>query len=429
MVQSRVEDLSPVVKKVSVELTPDRVKDALETAYTSVSRTVKLKGYRQGHVPRRLVERYFGDDVKKDVAQKLVTGSIHEALAEHKLDPVAPPRVENGSVEPGRPFKYTATVEVRPRVEPKDYEGLTVPPVTAEVTDAQVEERIEEMRSNQAMFVPVEGRDAAEAGDFVSADYEGKMDGVPLQGAKREGVLLEVVPGSILDNKAESLAGAKVGDSREIAATFPDDYGAEELRGKEVRFQVQVKGLKKREVPALDDAFVEDLGGEAKTLAGLRASLRAEMEKQTRERAENSQREKLIEALVGKNPIEAPPALVERNVDAMLQGMLEGFMRRGIDPRQLGLNLDRMRDELRQRALLEVKGYLLLEAIAEKEKVEVSDEDVDQHFEKLSAKMNQPAEKIRAAFRREQSIDSLKSRLRQDKALAFLLSKANFSQP
>ncbi|TMA38681.1 MAG: hypothetical protein E6J82_17485 [Deltaproteobacteria bacterium] len=173
VVQSRVEDLSPVVKKVSVEVTPDRVKDALDHAFTSVSRTVKLKGYRQGHVPRRLVERYFGDDVKKDVAQKLVTGSIHEALAEHQLDPVAPPRVENGSVEPGQPFKYTATVEVRPRVEPKDYEGLTVPKIEPVVTDAEIGERIEEIRSGQAMFVPVEGRDVAEAGDFVSADYEG----------------------------------------------------------------------------------------------------------------------------------------------------------------------------------------------------------------------------------------------------------------
>src|SRR5258708_10236768 len=142
VVQSRVEDLSPVVKKVSVELTPDRVKDALDRAYTNVSRTVKLKGYRQGHVPRRLVERYFGDDVKKDVAQKLVTGSIHEALAEHKLDPVAPPRVENGAVEAGQPFKYTATVEVRPRVEPKDYEGLGVPKAELSIADAQVDERL-----------------------------------------------------------------------------------------------------------------------------------------------------------------------------------------------------------------------------------------------------------------------------------------------
>ena len=426
MVQSRVEDLSPVVKKVSVEVTPDRVKDALDRAFTSVSRTVKLKGYRQGHVPRRLVERYFGDDVKKDVAQKLVTGSIQEALAEHQLDPVAPPRVENGSVEPGQPFKYTATVEVRPRVEPKDYEGLTVPKIEPVVTDAEVDEQIEEMRSGQAMFVPVEGRDVAEAGDFVSADYEGFVDGAPLRGAKREGVLLEVAEGSFLENKAEGLLGSRVGETRELAASFPSDYTVEDLRGKEGRFQVVVKGLKRREVPALDDAFVQDLGGEQKTVPELRAKIRGDMEQRKKERAQSDQREAVLTALVEKNPLEAPPALVERNVDAMLQGMLEGFMRRGIDPRQLGLNLDRMRDELRQRALLEVKGYLLLEAIAEKEKIEATEEDLVSHFDKMAAELKQPAEKIRAAFRRQDSLDSLKARLRQDKALAFLLSKANF---
>ncbi|MCA1829259.1 MAG: trigger factor [Myxococcales bacterium] len=427
MVQSRIEDLSPVVKKVSVELAPDRVKDALDTAYTSVSRTVKLKGYRQGHVPRRLVERYFGDDVKKDVAQKLVTGSIHEALANHKLDPVAPPRVENGSVEAGQPFKYTATVEVRPKVEPKDYEGLSAPKAEVEVKDAEIDERIEEMRKEHAMFVPVEGRDVAELGDYASCDYEGFIDGAPLRGAKREGVLLEVVPGSLLENKAEALLGARIGEAREIGVTFPADYAVEDLRGKEARFQVAVKGLKKREVPALDDAFVQDLGGESKTLSDLRAKLRSEMEQQRKERAEHEQREKLLEALVAKNPIEAPPALVERNVDAMLQGMLEGFMRRGLDPRQLGLNFDRMRDELRQRALLEVKGYLLLEAIAEKEKLEASEEDLDKHFAKMAAELKQPAEKLKAAFRRQDSLESLKARLRQDKALAFLLAKANFT--
>jgi trigger factor len=426
VVQSRVEDLSPVVKKVSVELTPDRVKDALDRAYTSVSRTVKLKGYRQGHVPRRLVERYFGDDVKKDVAQKLVTGSIHEALAEHQLDPVAPPRVENGSVEAGQPFKYTATVEVRPRVEPKDYEGLSVTRIDATVTDAQVDERIEEMRANQAMFVPIEGRDVAEAGDFVSADYEGFVEGAPLRGAKREGVLLEVAPGSLLENKAEGLLGARVGENRELGVSFANDYAVEELRGKEARFQVKVNGLKKREVPALDDAFVQDLAGEPKTVSDLRAKIRSEMEQQKKDRAESDQREVVLTALAEKNPIEAPPALVERNVDAMLQGMLEGFMRRGIDPRQLGLNLDRMRDELRQRALLEVKGYLLLEAIAEKEKIEASEEDLAKHFDKLAHELKQPAEKVRAAFKRQESLDGLKGRLRQDKALAFLLSKANF---
>ena len=425
MVQSRMEDLSQVVKRVSVELAPDRVKDALEQAFTGLSKSVKLKGYRQGHVPRRLVERYFGDDVKKDVAQKLVAGSIHEAILEHKLDPVAPPRVENGDVKVGEPFRYTATIEVRPKVEPKDYEGLNVPKAETSVDEKEVDERIEELRGAQSMFVPVEGRDVVELGDYASVDYEGFVDGAPLRGAKREGVLLEVAPGSMLENKAEALIGAKFGETRDLGVGFPQDYAVAELRGKEAQFKVVVKGLKKRETPALDDAFVQDLGGTEKTLQELREKLRAEMAQQKKDRAESEQREKLLEALVEKNPIEAPPALVERNVDAMLQGMLEGFMRRGMDPRQLGLNVDRMRDELRQRALLEVKGYLLLEAIAEKEKIEASDEDLQKHFEKLAAELKQPPEKIRQAFRQRDSLDGLKGRLRQDKALAFLLGKAH----
>jgi trigger factor len=299
--------------------------------------------------------------------------------------------------------------------------------VQADIADSEVEERIEQLRKEQSMFVPIEGRDVAEVGDYASCDYEGFVDGVSLKGAKRENVLLEVIPGSLLENKAEGLLGAKIGETRELGVTFPNDYSVEDLRGKDARFQVLVKGLKKRDIPALDDAFVQDLGGEAKTLPDLRAKLKDEMVAQKKERAEGEQREKVLEALVEKNPIEAPPALVERNVDAMLQGMLEGFMRRGIDPRQMGVNLDRLRDDLRTRALLEVKGYLLLEAIADKEKLEISEDDLNKHFDKLSAELNQPVEKIRTALRRNDSLDSLKGRLRQDKALAYLLSKANFT--
>jgi trigger factor len=207
--------------------------------------------------------------------------------------------------------------------------------------------------------------------------------------------------------------------------SFPTDYAVEELRGKDARFQVVVKGLKRREVPALDDAFVQDLGGEAKTVSDLRARVRSDMEQQKAQRAEGEQREAVLTALVERNPIEAPPALVERNVDAMLQGMLEGFMRRGIDPRQLGLNLDRMRDELRQRALLEVKGYLLLEAIAEKENIEAGDDDLEKHYARLAEELKQPADNVRQAFRKQGSVDGLKARLRQDKALAFLVERAN----
>jgi trigger factor len=426
---SSIEDLSPVVKKLSVELPPDSVSDALDRAYQGLSRTVKLKGYRAGHVPRRLVEKYFGDDVRKDVAQKLVAGSLHEALDEHKLQPVAPPRVENGEVSQGQPFKYVATVEVRPHVEPKDYEGLAAPKVAVEIKDSEVDEQIEEMRREQAMFVPVEGREVVEAQDYVATDYEGflKNGRAPLKGAKREGVLLEAAPGSLLENKAEGLIGARLNEQREIDVAFPASYSVEELRGKEAVFVCTPRALKRREVPALDDQFVQDLGGSFKTVDELKASVRKDLEARTRESAEGAQREALLSALVDKNPVEAPPALVERNVDAMLQGMFEGFQRRGLDPRQLGLNVERLRDDLRTRAVLEVKGYLLLEAIASKENMETTDEDLARHYQKLAGELEQPVEKVIQAFRRNDALESLRGRLRQEKALAYLLSKANLT--
>jgi trigger factor len=316
---------------------------------------------------------------------------------------------------------------VRPRVEPKDYVGLPAPKLDVEVPDAEIDARLEEMRNEQAMFVPVEGREVAELGDFATVDYEGTVEGAPLRGAKRENVLLEVVPGSLLDNKASGLEGARVGETRELGVEFPNDYGAADLRGKSARFVVHVKALKKRELPALDDQFAQDLGGETKTLAELRQKIKDELAAQKKEAAERERRDAVLNALVERNPLEAPPALVERNVDGMLQGMLEGFHRRGLDVQKLGLNIDRLRDELRQRAALEVKGYLLLEAIAEKEKIEASDEDLDRHFEKIAVEMKQPADKVRQAFRRQGSVDGLKARLRQDKALAFLLERANLA--
>ncbi|MBS2023121.1 MAG: trigger factor, partial [Deltaproteobacteria bacterium] len=233
MVQSRVEDLSTVVKKLSVELAPEQVKEEYEKALSGLSRRVKLKGYREGHAPKRLVERFYGDDVRRDVAQKLVQSTIFEAMEQHKLSPIAAPRVENGDVEPTAPFKYTATVEVRPIVDVKEWQGLSAPKIDLEVTEAEIDERLKQMQKEHSVFAPVEGRDIVEPGDYVVTDYEGSVDGAPLKGAKREGVLLEAVPGSLLENKAETLVGAKIGETRELGVTSPADYQVEELRGKE----------------------------------------------------------------------------------------------------------------------------------------------------------------------------------------------------
>ena len=426
MVQSRVEDLSTVVKKLSVELAPEQVKEAYDLALSGLSKRVKLKGYREGHAPRRLVERFYGDDIRRDVAQKLVQGTLFNVLDEHKLEPVATPRVENGEISPDAPFKYVATVEVRPVVEVKEYSGLATNKLEVEISDKELDERLEAMRKEQSAFAPVEGRDVVEVGDYVSCDYEGFVDDKPLKGAKRDGVLLEAVPGNLLENKAEMLLGAKIGETRELGLTFPNDYQVEELRNKDARFTTVVKGLQRRTLPALDDAFAASLGGPA-TLEGLREHLKTDMAAAKKERAETDQREKLLESLVAANPVEAPPALVERNVDAMLRGMLQGFSRSGMDLSQLGINLERLRDDLRGRATLEVKSYLLLDGIAEKEGLKVEPAELDARLAEIAKETAQNVDKLKATYLRTGQLESLENRLRQDKAFALVLSKATLS--
>jgi trigger factor len=421
-VQSRVEDLSTVVKKLQVELPQEKVKHEFDRAVGELSRTVRLKGFRAGHAPRRLVERFFGDDLRRDVAQRLVQGSIAQALVEHKLDPVAPPRVENGELEPASPFKYTATVEVRPVLDPKDYTGVSAPRLKLDVSDAEVDAALEERRRQHGRFEPIEGRDIVEQGDYATVDYEGFVDGAPIRGGKREGTLLECVPGSLLENKAETLVGAKVGETRALGVTLPADHQVAEYRGKEAQFTAVVRGIKRRAFPALDDAFAKDLGQDS--LADLRANERKELESSKKERGEAAQRSALLEGLIAKNSFEVPPALVERNVDAMLKGMLRGFEQRGVDLRQIGVDLDRVRHDLRDRSKLEVRAYLLLEAIAEKEKLEVTDADLDAHFSKLAAEGRSTPEAIKAAFVKADKIAELKGRLRQDKAYAWVLERA-----
>ncbi|MBS2026102.1 MAG: hypothetical protein JST92_27190, partial [Deltaproteobacteria bacterium] len=201
----------------------------------------------------------------------------------------------------------------------------------------------------------------------------------------------------------------------------------EERRGEEARVASVVKGLKKRDIPTLDDEFAKDVSGKAQTMAELKDQLKADMAAHKKERAEGDQREKLLENLVEKNPVEAPPALVEHNVDAMLRGMLQGFQRSGLDISQLGVNVERLRDDLRVRATLEVKSFLILDTIAEKEGVKVTEQELDERIAKMAGETGQDAGKLKATYRRSGQLESIENRLRQDKAYALVLEKANLA--
>jgi trigger factor len=426
-----VENLSPVEKKVSVEVDPERVVRELDRAYAGLGRRVKLRGFRPGKAPRQVLERNFRDEVERQVTETLVREAFEEAVRANEIAAVAPPRVDVATpgLDATQPFRFTARVEVKPKVEPKDYRGLEVEHRPAKVTDEMISEELSRLQESMAQLVPVEGRFEAQEGDYVVVDHRTTLDGRPYEKGSGEGITMRVAAGDLFQGFVPQLAGKKLGETVTIEQPFPADFHDEAARGRQARFDMTLQALKARQLPSLDDALAKDVGLEGvETFEALRARVREELEKREKRRADAELKDALVKAALGRNDFEVPPALVDRAVDVMLQGAVERFSRQGIDVRKLGLDVQRLRADLREQALLQVKGALLLEAIADAEKIEIGDADFDQEIARVAAEMNVPVPKLARQMTTPDARHSMRTRLREDRALALLTSEARLKE-
>jgi len=297
------------------------------------------------------------------------------------------------------------------------------------VTDDQVAAEITRIQDAMAQLVPVEGRFDAQEGDWAVVDHEGTIEGKPFEGSRAEGVTVKVAPGSVTEGNLEGLKGKKLGDVVEIEEPFPADHRVEALRGKVAKMKVTLKALKARQLPAVDDALAKSLGVEGvETLEQLRARIRSDLQKREDRRAENELKDALVKAALEKNEFEVPPALVERAIDGMLEGAAERFARQGIDIQQLGLDYGRMRGDLREQALLQVRGRLLLESIADAEKIEVTDDDLQAEVTRIAGELGMALAQAQQQMRGAQARDALKSKIREDKAMSILSSAATIQE-
>jgi trigger factor len=422
----QVEKLSPVEKKVTVEIEPAEVAKEIDRAYASLGRRAKLKGFRPGKAPRSVLERNFKEQVEADVVERLVQKSFDEASREQKLDAVAAPRVQVGeaAIGPDKPFSYTARVEVKPVIEPRDYKGLAVARKAVEVTEATVDAELERLRQSFAEMNPIEGRTVAELGDWAVIDYKGSVDGKTFDGGAAEGALIQVKDGNFFAGEMAILAGRSVGEKFEFEQSFPADFRDPALAGKAGHFEIQLQSLRAQKIPPIDDAFAKEVGIEGiDTLPALRERMRADIEKREKRRIEAEERDALVKAALDKNDFEVPPALVERTIDAMVQSTAQRLARQGIDLGQLDLDLARIRADLREQAVLTVKAALLLEAIAESEKIEVDTQDEQAEIQRRADEMGVPPSRIQP---KGEGLAALRQRIREDKVVALLASNANF---
>lgn len=423
----QVQELSPIEKSLSIEVEPAVVAKELDQAYATLSRQVKIAGFRPGKVPRRILEQRFKAEVEDDVIRRVVSKSYLEAVRENKIEAIADPHVTNGKIDLGQPFAFTARVEVKPQVTAKDYQGLKLKKHEAAVTDATIDERLEAIRQNLSEVEAVQGRDVAKAGDVAIIDFTASIDGKGFPGDKGVGVNVELSPGELVQGHLPALEGVKVSDKKEIDYAFPADYRVEEVKGKTARFSVMLKELKEKKVPPLDDALAEKSGAGVHTLKELRDRIRKDLERAHKRQAENEERDELVKGLIEKNAFDVPRAMVERAMDMMLDGAVNMMARSGMDPNRVNIDWAKLREDFRGKGETEVRAQLLFEAVSKQEKIEVNDDDYEKKLEAVADETGNPLSQVRKAYKDAQAKDSLRARIREEKTIAFLKSAATYS--
>lgn len=420
--QVRIETLSPVEKKMVVEVPWESVSQRLGNAYRELGKNVALKGFRKGKVPRPMLEQVYGPRVHSEVAFELVRESFFHANKEHKLEAVAEPRIQQADpIRKGQPFKFEAVVEVRTEVAPVDYRQLPIERRKLAVAESAVDDALKQLQREHTELRPIEGRDATAPGDVLSLRLTGSIGehdvNLPQFGIDLDDLEHEPLPGL-----CKALLGIPLDTKdRAIEIQVPDDAKDESVRGRTAKLTVTILEARAKDVPELDDEFAKDTG-KAETFDGLRAAVRTQLETSEQATIDREMREAVLREVIKKNQVPVAASLVDRAVElqyARLRQML------GIQPEQHAPAIpDDLREKMRPAGADEVRGQLILEAIGDKEAIAVSDQELTEHIDVTAKARRMAPAKLRAEWQRDQRLDSVARSLRQTKVLKFLVDHA-----
>ena len=384
--EAKMEKIDVNVVKFEVKVEADKFKEALTRAYKKNIKKFNVPGFRKGKVPMSVVKKYYGVEVLlEDAVNFSIEGSYAEALKENNVRPVDFPKVEVVQAEEGKDLIYTAEVIVYPEVELGEYKGLNVEKKTYEVTEEEVSAKLKEMQEKNARVEVKEG--AIENGNIAVIDFKGFIDGVAFEGGEGHDYSLEIGSGSFIDNFEEQLVGAKAGDKVEVNVTFPESYGKEELNGKPAKFEVEVKEVKAKELPVLDDEFAKEVS-EFETLEALKEDTTKKLEEANTARAEREYEEAILRSVVENAKMDIPAVMVEQEIDRMVQNLAQRLQYQGLTLEQYfqftGTDAEKMREYMKENAENKVKTELVLEALQKAEKMEVLDEELKEKASEVS---------------------------------------------
>ncbi len=422
-----VDIVSPIQRKIHIEIPGQAVRDEFSRVYGALSQRAKIKGFRPGKVPRTVLEGIYGDEAKSQTLSRLVEQSLREAVKEKGLHVVSPPEVEPGELVEGSPFSFSAVVQIKPEIDLKDYLGLEVERIKMAVEDSQVDEALSSFQDAHAHLQPVEDRDVVEHGDCVLLDFSGTIDGKPFPGSQGENSLLQVDGQGTLSEFEEAIVGLKKDIDHNISVTYPKDYGNPELAGKAVDFRVHVKDIKKKILPPLDDDFAKDFG-ECASLTELKDKVRTRLESELREIQNRELKEQLLTRLIDTHPFEVPTAMVDQQLRYLTERHQRQVESGGSTNAGQPPSTEELRKELTPQAQRQVQVMLLVEKVSQQEKIEVSDQEVQQRIDEVVRSVKDRGTVVRDFYRRTETRDELRSQMVFDKTLNFLFEKAKVEE-
>ena len=415
---------------LSVTVPAEKFDNALDKAFKKVVKQINVPGFRKGKVPRQIFEQRFGvEALYQDAADIVLPEAYGEAIEETGIKPVDQPEIEVQQIEKGQDFKFDATVTVEPEVELGDYKGLEIEKQDADLTDEEVDEAINQ-QLNQLSEMVVKEDGAVEEGDTVNIDFDGYVDGEQFEGGQADSYDLEIGSGSFIPGFEEQLVGVKAGEEKDVNVTFPEEYHAEELSGKEATFKTKVNEIKYKEVPELDDEIANELDSDAETVDQYKENLRKRLAEQKQTEAENVQKEEAIQKASDNAKIDIPEAMVNTELDRMLQEFGQRMQQQGLSLETYfqisGQHESQLREQMKDDAEARVRTNLTLTAIADKEDIEVSEEDIDKELEKMSEQFNISVEDIKNTLG---NTDIVKNDVRIQKVIDLLVDEAKLVEP
>lgn len=420
----QVEDLGKNMVKLTVEVEAEAVDAAIKAAYNRQKNKISIPGFRKGKVPQAMIEKMYGAEIfYEDAANELLQKNYPAAVDESGVDVVSQPTVDVTQIEKGKTFIFTAEVAKRPEVTLGKYNGVTVTKIDTSVSDEEVDTEIETQRNANARTITVTDR-AVQEGDTAVIDFEGFVDGVAFEGGKGENHPLEIGSHSFIDTFEDQLVGKNTDDEVEVNVTFPEQYQAAELAGKPAVFKVKINEIRAKELPELNDEFVQDVS-EFDTVAEYREDVKKKLQERKDNAAKGTKEDEAIQKIIDKSKMEIPEAMIDMQAQNMIDEFAQRIAAQGMSFDQYlqfsGMTIDKLKEQVRPEALQRIQSSLVLEQIAKEENIVASDEDVDAEIEKMASMYGMKAEDLKN-YMGDSEKESMKRDIAVKKAVEFVMA-------